>query len=63
VRIKPGADQQLVIKQLCIAANKLRPAERPKKWFLSPQLKTNREGKWEGKRWLEWAKKKDCEVY
>ena len=62
VRIKPGADQQLVIKELCIAANKLAPAERPKKWFLSPLLETNREGKWERKRWLEWAQKKDCEV-
>jgi O-succinylbenzoic acid--CoA ligase len=63
VRIKPGADQQLVIKELCIEANKLPPAERPKKWFLSPQLETNREGKWERKRWLEWAQKKDCEIY
>ena len=63
VRIKPGADQQLVIKELCIEANKLPPAERQKKWFLSPQLKTYREGKWEGKRWLEWAQNKDCEVY
>ena len=35
----------------------------PKKWFLSPQLETNREGKWERKRWLEWAQKKDCEIY
>jgi O-succinylbenzoic acid--CoA ligase len=59
VRIKPEANQQLVIKELCITASKLPPAERPKKWILCPQLNTNPTGKWDRKHWLEWANKQD----
>jgi len=55
VRIEAEFDSKQVIGNLCAKAADLAPAERPKNWLICPQLTLNSQGKWERKRWLQWA--------
>jgi len=55
VRPSSAADGPTALANLRSRAAALPPAERPKTWFLCPELASNAQGKWERQRWQTWA--------
>ena len=55
VKPSPGADGNDLVQRLQEQSASLPPAQRPKQWRLCPELKPNPQGKWERRRWCDWA--------
>ena len=59
VKPAPGTNGNMLVERLRQQSDGLPPAQRPKQWWICPELATNPQGKWQRKRWQAWLQSQE----